>query len=199
MTTSPVSTDAANLDQLDATSARLGQIQSELMRLLLECAEKHQALDAEYAPQINSLAREAQETFLRAKAHADAARPNLLKRGSKTAQRLTGRHSWRSVTRVGWEMSDEELHDILKGLGQRFARRFVRRVRSWEINRNAFNLKDNRELVAQIPGVTLSDSEEYSLTPSGGVPMSTAQPWWPMIEGLPLPEVARLIFRGPEA
>ncbi len=189
----------SSLTSLDTETARLGQSQARLLSLLIECAEKHQKIDEEYAARVNASLQETQELFDRVTALAADNREAIIRRGTKTAKRMTGRHSWRNVTRVDQEVSDEEIVDQIRSLGPRISRKLLRWIKRVELDKQSCALIANADIVRQVPGLTVTTTEEFYSTPSGGFQMATSRRIFPGMEGLPMPGVLEALLRDPDS
>ena len=187
-----------DIDRLDTETARLGQLETDLMELLNMLARKHQELDEEFAPRVNSLLRETQDKFNSIRELAEATRLGILPKDKKSARRFTGHHAWRSTTLVDYVDSDEEIVSRIKAMGPRFYLKLLRTVPARVIDRNACKLSANEHLISQVEGISVRKGESYAVTPTGGFTMTTSRDLT-KLEGLPLPAVLEAILREPEA
>lgn len=188
MTTTP---QTAPFDRIDELTAHLGSVQTQLLGIFAQSNQRHQAIDAEYAPEVNPLLKDAQDTFNELQRLCEAHRTDLLPtkgaKPAKNAKRNTGTVGWRAAVRVVTHVPDEDLVARLRAMSPAISRRFVRRTVRHELNRDALAYVTNRKLVETIDGVELDTSDDFYAVPSAGMRMSTAKPYWPRLEGLPGP------------
>ena len=189
-TTTPINP----LERLDDLNAQLGNVQLELIQLLAAAGAKHQAIDAEYAPELNPRYQQAQALFDEIQGLSNAQRSNLLVKDKKSAKRNTGTVGWRSTPRLVLHVTEDELIARLRAMPQSISRRFVRVVRRHELNRDALLSSVNAELVASLEGVDIDRSDDFYAHPSAGVRMSTTAPYWPTLQGLSGPQALNTVL-----
>lgn len=189
---------AAKINQLDTDTNKLGVLERRALELLLEAAGKHQEIDEEYSPRINSLLHQIQEQFGSLVPLAEALRSHILDKDKKTADRLTGSHSWKSSYSVGYLLPEEQIIANIKALGRGFSGRLLRTVPCRVLDKNAIKLKDNKELVAQIEGLEPIVSEAYYVTPASVFTMTGSRDVTKFM-GIPLPALLKELLRNPEA
>ena len=189
---------ATKIDQLDTNTNKLGVLERETLELLLEAAGKHQKIDEEYSPRINSLLRQIQEQFGSLAPLAEALRIHILPKDKKTADRLTGSHSWKNAYSVHYTLSEEEIVANIKAKGRTFSQRFLRTIPSRVLDKNAIKLKDNRALVAEIDGLEPAEGEAYYVTPASVFTMTGSRDLT-KFEGIPLPSLLKELLCNPEA
>lgn len=186
-------------DRIDELSAKLGTLQLQIISLLTRSNQEHQAIDAKYAPELNPLFREAQDTFDELQNIATTHRAELLKGDKKSSRRNTGTIGWRTVPRLVLHVTEDELIGRLKEASQTVYRRLVRRTMKHELNRDAFLTLANKDIVAGLDGVEINREDDFYAHPSAGVRMSTAYKLWPNLEGKAGPQALNAILSEPDA
>ena len=186
-------------DRIDELTAKLGTLQLQTISLLTHSNQEHQAIDAKYAPQLNPLFRESQDTFDELHSLSDTHRAGLLKGDKKSSRRNTGTIGWRTVPRLILHVTEEDLIGRLKGASQTVYRRLVRRTIKHELNRDAFLTLANKDIVAGLEGVEISREDDFYVHPSAGVRMSSAYKLWPNLEGQSGPKALNALLSDPDA
>lgn len=186
-------------DRLDGLAAKLGTLQLQILGQLTLSNQKHQAIDAEFSQLLNSLYREAQETFDEIQRLCGAHRAELLRGDKKSATRNTGTVGWRSVPRLTLHIPEEDLIARLRTSGQSIYRRFVRVTRKYELNKDAFLTLNNKAQVEKLEGVEVTRDDDFYVQPSAGVRMSSAHKLWPNLEGQAGPKALNTLISSTDA
>ena len=182
------------IDRMDVLTAQLGQLQNQLLALMTTCNQEHQAVDERYMEPRNHLLRRAQETFNELQRLAAAHQQEILPRGKRSSRRGSGTLGWRAVPRLVLHVDEQDLIARLKEAGQCVYRTLVNRTVRYELDRNAFLSDANRAVVSGLEGVEVTREDSFYVTPNAGFRMSTTNPLWPNLAGLPGPEAFTAIM-----
>lgn len=182
MTTTPSADPFIRIDEL---TTLLSKLHNQISAICAEANRQHAETDERFARPLGEALKAAQEAFDELHRLSEAHRTKLLPRDKKSARRPTGTIGWRSVPRVIKSVTDDELIERIRNMGLSTYRKLVRRTVRYEINNNALITLANREIVEQIPGLTLDRKDDFYARPTGGYRMSSAEKWWPRMEGLP--------------
>lgn len=180
-------------DRVDELLGMLAAEQTAILGLLAESTGKHQAIDAEYAPQLNPHYRRAWEAFLELKA-LFVAHPEMVPKGKRSSRRNTGTLGLREKSEIVMHVDAAEIIRRIKALGQSASRKLVRRVVTWELRNLNVKARENATLIAQVDGLEVLHTDDFYADPAHGFRMSTATPWWPTLEGVTSSKAFRTLF-----
>jgi phage host-nuclease inhibitor protein Gam len=172
------------LDRLDELGAKLGIIQLEILGILTIAGQEHQAIDANHAPELNPLYREAQSVFDQARAICETHREELIKSGKKSAKRNTLTVGWSITPRIALHLPEEDIIARIRSHGRSAALKLIRRTVKHELNRDALKATANRDLVRGIEGIEILRKDDFYAIPTSGLRMSENSSYWPALEGV---------------
>lgn len=146
-------------DEVQSMIALVGECEREITRLTTEMNDKIAIITEEYASQIQPLKLAIDEMTAKAQIWCEANRNELLEKGGKTANLITGEVAWRMRPP---SVSLRKIDEVIEHLERFGLDRFIRVKK--EINKEAILAEPTA--VTDIAGITINSGiEDFIITP----------------------------------
>ncbi len=153
--------DAANSQQeAERLIDNIGRNQQEIKRIEADMNDTIASIKAEFERKAQPLNQQINDSFEAVQQWAEANRDRLCNKGIKSAKLATGSISWRMTTPKVSIRGVDAVLDKLKALK---AHSFIRLKQ--EINKDAILANQEQVEALNIPGITISQREEFAITP----------------------------------